>query len=161
MGNAAQYQASINSVSGDQYLYLDANGRGPRWAQPTRRPAGVRFRHSILDFSGRDGKGAATTPITSGGLVMREHINNDARLMLAALKQAVRDAWLVFARLPDADARFRRGLRSGWTLPVVNAASDAYGYASASARDEYPSPRDISRIEIVMEWLVSCFHHPS
>jgi Domain of unknown function (DUF6362) len=51
------------------------------------------------------------------------------------------------------DARFRRGLRSGWTLPVVNAASDAYGYSSATARDAYPSPRDISRMEIVMEWL--------
>jgi hypothetical protein len=37
-GNAAQYQASVNSVSGDQYLYLDANGRGPQWAQPPRRP---------------------------------------------------------------------------------------------------------------------------
>jgi hypothetical protein len=38
-GNAAQYQASVNSVSGDQYLYLDANGRGPQWAQPPRRAA--------------------------------------------------------------------------------------------------------------------------
>jgi hypothetical protein len=83
----------------------------------------------------------------------REHLNGDGRRMLNSLKQAVRDAWLVFARLPDVDARFRMGLRSGWTLPVVNAASDAYGYASASARDEYPSPRDISRMEIVMEWL--------
>ena len=84
---------------------------------------------------------------------MREHINNDARQMLAALKQEVRDAWLVFARLPDVDARFRMGLRSGWTLPVVSAASDAYGYSDASARAEYPSPRDISRMEIVMGWL--------
>jgi Domain of unknown function (DUF6362) len=83
----------------------------------------------------------------------REHLNGDGRRMLNSLKQAVRDAWLVFARLPDVDARFRMGLRSGWTLPVVNAASDAYGYASASARAEYPSPRDISRMEIVMEWL--------
>ena len=83
----------------------------------------------------------------------REHLNGDGRRMLDSLKQAVRDAWLIFARLPDVDARFRMGLRSGWTLPVVNAASDAYGYSDARARAGYPSPLDISRMEIVMEWL--------
>ena len=83
----------------------------------------------------------------------REHLNGDGRRMLNSLKQAVRDAWLVFARLPDADARFRQGLRSGWTLPIVNAASDAYGYSNARPRAGHPSPLDISRMEIVMGWL--------
>ena len=83
----------------------------------------------------------------------RQHVNGDGRRMLDSLKQAVRDAWLVFARLPDADARFRQGLRAGWILPVVNAASDAYGYSNARGRVGHPSPLDIARAEIVMGWL--------
>jgi hypothetical protein len=46
--------------------------------------------------------------------------------MLAALKQAVRDAWLVFARLPDVDARFRMGLRSGWTSGQIGERPGSY-----------------------------------
>jgi hypothetical protein len=49
----------------------------------------------------------------------------EGRRLLIAFKLAVRDAWRVFARLPDPDARFRAGLRAGWSMSVVR--DDATG----------------------------------
>jgi hypothetical protein len=37
---------------------------------------------------------------------------DDGRRLLVGLKLAVRDAWRVFARLPDPDSRFRAELRA-------------------------------------------------
>jgi hypothetical protein len=52
------------------------------------------------------------------GVVMVEVSVDDGRRLLVGLKLAVRDAWRVFARLPDPDSRFRPGLRDigrgGW-----------------------------------------------
>jgi hypothetical protein len=53
MGNAAQYQASVNSVSGDQYLYLDANGRGPPAGRGPRLRACDRGTHGAALHSGQ------------------------------------------------------------------------------------------------------------
>lgn len=75
-----------------------------------------------------------------------------ARRMLASLKIAVKDAWRVIMLCPDPDIRFRAGLASGWYFPVVQDARDAYGSSVATAAAR-PTPQDITRMEVVMEWM--------
>ena len=83
---------------------------------------------------------------------MIDAMTDDAR-MLQALKIAVRAAWRVLALCPDPDARFQ-GMHTGWVLPVVHEAKEAYGYSEARATPIRPSPQDITRMEAVMTWMV-------
>jgi hypothetical protein len=66
----------------------------------------------------------------------------------------VRNAWLVMARLPDLDARFRAGLRGAWCLPVVRGwqAYDPNNLIPVKA--PIPSPQEITEAEGIMTWMV-------
>jgi hypothetical protein len=73
--------------------------------------------------------------------------------LLTALKAAVRHAVLVMLALPDAHDPHRFQLRSMW-LPVTDEPGLAYGFAAAKEPRLVPSPRDVSRAEVVDSWLV-------
>ena len=70
-------------------------------------------------------------------------------VLLASLKETVREAWLTLAALPDPDARFRRGLGFGWVFQTV----DAYKSDDPTRCKPTPSPEDVSEAEAVFEWL--------
>jgi hypothetical protein len=72
--------------------------------------------------------------------------------LVSSLKETIQEAWITLSRLPDPDARFRRGLGFGWILPTINDARDAYGSAPASENAK-ASPEKISEAEVVFEWL--------
>jgi hypothetical protein len=71
-----------------------------------------------------------------------------------AVKEIVRRAVLTLAAIKDPDERYRRGLASTWTLPVVHDAETAYGYGTPTIAKFVPSPRDVSQMEVVTTWLV-------
>jgi hypothetical protein len=73
--------------------------------------------------------------------------------MLAALKQAIRHGVLVMLALPDAHDPRRHQLRSVW-LPVADDPQTAYAYTEVKTPRIVPSPKDITRAEIVDSWLV-------
>lgn len=71
---------------------------------------------------------------------------------LEQLKITIRDAWRTLAMLPDPDARFRRAFGSGWTLPTYRSVKDG-DYPTESNMGLVPSPREITEMEAVFEWL--------
>jgi hypothetical protein len=73
--------------------------------------------------------------------------------LLGALKQAVRDGILVMLALPDLHDPKRHHLRSVW-LPVADDPGLAYAYTEVKTPRIVPSPKDITRAEIVDSWLV-------
>jgi hypothetical protein len=56
--------------------------------------------------------------------------------------------------LSDVDRRFRGPLRSTWSLSTVDDPGLAYAYNEISTPKIVPTPRDITRAEIVDSWLV-------
>jgi hypothetical protein len=87
--------------------------------------------------------------------------NRDAKRLLAELKIKVRNAWLVLERLPDLDARFRRGLSGGgWCLTVVRgwqaieSSDDTFATDKIRTRPPTPSPHEITEAEGIMSWMV-------
>jgi hypothetical protein len=75
------------------------------------------------------------------------------RHMLAALKIAVRDGVLVMQAMDDPDYKWRRPLTSTWRISAPDDANTAYAYSEIRLRF-VPTPRDITRAEIVDSWLV-------
>jgi hypothetical protein len=80
-------------------------------------------------------------------------LNGSSHHMLGALKHAIRHGVLTMQVLGDPDYKYRTGLRSMW-LTVASDPDLAYGYGEVAAPKFVPSPRDISRAEIVDSWLV-------
>jgi hypothetical protein len=85
----------------------------------------------------------------------------EAKRLLAELKIKVRNAWLVLERLPDLDARFRRGLSGGgWCLTVVRgwqaieSSDDTFATDKIRTRPPTPSPHEITEAEGIMTWMV-------
>jgi Domain of unknown function (DUF6362) len=77
-----------------------------------------------------------------------------SRDMLGALKQAIRHGVLVMLATGDVDRRFRGPLRSTWSIATVDDPGLSYGYVEVRTPRIVPSPRDITRAEIVDSWLV-------
>jgi Domain of unknown function (DUF6362) len=80
-------------------------------------------------------------------------LNGSSRRLLGALKQAIRHGVLVMLALPDGHDPHRYQLRSMW-LPVADDPQTAYAYTEVKTPRIVPSPRDITRAEIVDSWLV-------
>jgi hypothetical protein len=78
---------------------------------------------------------------------------NGSHHLLGPLKAAVRNAILVMLALPDVHDPHRFQLRSMW-LPVADDPQTAYAYTEVKTPRIVPSPKDISRAEIVDSWLV-------
>lgn len=74
------------------------------------------------------------------------------KITMDALKAAIRQALRTLAAVPDPDNRFL-GWRSGWVVPYRQAAEEAYGYHNARAPRFVPSPQDIMRMWVVLDWL--------
>lgn len=74
-----------------------------------------------------------------------------AERLLTALREAVRQAIGMLNSMRDPDAHF---LRQGARFSVLTGdASLAYGYNSATISRAPPSPAEITRMEIVLDWL--------
>jgi hypothetical protein len=80
-------------------------------------------------------------------------LNGSSRTMLAALKIAVRNGLLVMQAMDDLDYKYRRPLTSTWRIQALDDPNTAYAYTELRLRI-VPSPRDITRAEIVDSWLV-------
>jgi hypothetical protein len=83
-------------------------------------------------------------------------LNGSSRTMLAALKAAIRNGVLVMQALDDPDYKYRRPLTSTWRISAPDDPNTAYAYTELRLRF-VPSPRDITRAEIVDSWLVWLF----
>jgi hypothetical protein len=81
-------------------------------------------------------------------------LNGSSRHLLGALKLAIRHGVLVMLAMDDIDRRFRGPLRSTWSIATVDDPGLAYAYTEVKAPRIVPSPRDITRAEIVDSWLV-------
>jgi hypothetical protein len=77
---------------------------------------------------------------------------DQARQRFDEIKIKVRNAWIVFARLPDPDARFRHGLGGGWIFPVVRDPGESYGWQPPWLK-AVSTPKEVSEMETVMEWM--------
>jgi hypothetical protein len=95
---------------------------------------------------------AACTQMPLNGHQLNGH-DPHSHHMLGALKVAIRHAILVMLALPDAHDPHRFQLRSIW-VPVTDDPQAAYAYTEVKTPRIVPSPRDISRAEIVDSWLV-------
>jgi hypothetical protein len=73
---------------------------------------------------------------------------------LNALKQTIRHGVLVMLAMDDIDRRFRGPLRSTWSIATVDDPGLAYAYNEIRTPKIAPTPRDITRAEIVDSWLV-------
>jgi hypothetical protein len=82
------------------------------------------------------------------------HSLNGSRHLLGALKLAIQQAVLVMMALSDPDRRFRGGLCSTWSISAVDDPGLAYAYNEIRTPKIVPTPRDVSRAEIVDSWLV-------
>ena len=80
-------------------------------------------------------------------------LNGSSRTMLAALKAAIRNGVLVMQAMDDPDYKYRRPLTSTWRISAPDDPNTAYAYTELKLRF-VPSPRDITRAEIVDSWLV-------
>src|ERR1700720_4512539 len=85
---------------------------------------------------------------------MLDHkLNGSSAVALTALKIVIRDAVLVMQAMDDPDYKFRRPLTSTWRISAPDDPNTAYAYTEVKLRLR-PSPRDITRAEIVDRWLV-------
>jgi hypothetical protein len=75
------------------------------------------------------------------------------RGMLMALREAIRQGVLTMQAMSDLDYRWRQPLRSTWRISAPDDPNTAYAYTELRLRF-VPSPRDITRAEIVDSWLV-------
>jgi hypothetical protein len=89
-------------------------------------------------------------------LINGHKLNGSPRTMLAALKAAIRNGVLVMQAMSDLDYRWRQPLRSTWRISAPDDPNTAYAYTELRLRF-VPSPRDITRAEIVDSWLVWLF----
>ena len=80
-------------------------------------------------------------------------LNGSSRVMLTALKAAIRNGVLVMQAMDDIDYKYRRPLSSTWRISAPDDPNTAYAYTELRLRF-VPSPRDITRAEIVDSWLV-------
>jgi hypothetical protein len=87
------------------------------------------------------------------GLINGHSLNGSSRTMLAALKAAIRNGVLVMQALDDPDYKYRRPLTSTWRISAPDDPNTAYAYTELRLRF-VPSPKDISRSEVVDSWLV-------
>jgi hypothetical protein len=76
----------------------------------------------------------------------------EARQRFLEVKAKICNAWAVLARMPDPDARFRRGLGGGWIFPFVRDPGESYGWHPPWLK-AVSAPEEISEMEIVMEWM--------
>jgi hypothetical protein len=65
----------------------------------------------------------------------------------------IRDGVLVMQAMDDPDYKYRRPLTSTWRISAPDDPNTAYAYTELRLRFR-PSPRDITRAEIVDSWLV-------
>jgi hypothetical protein len=79
-------------------------------------------------------------------------MDESQKVTMDALKAAIRQALRTLAAVPDPDNRFL-GWRSGWVVPYREAAEEAYGYHNARIPRFVPSPKDIMRMWVVLDWL--------
>jgi hypothetical protein len=86
-------------------------------------------------------------------MALNGQLNGSSHVMLAALKAAIRHAILTMLALPDAHDPHRFQLRSKW-VPVTDDPGLAYAYNEVKTPRLVPSPRDITRAEVVDSWLV-------
>jgi hypothetical protein len=61
-------------------------------------------------------------------------LNGSSRPVLAALKAAIRQAVVVMLAMDDIDRRFRRPLRSAWSIATVDDPGLAYAYNEIRGR---------------------------
>lgn len=80
-------------------------------------------------------------------------LNGSSRAMLSALKAAVRHAIQTMAALPDSDDPRRFQVRAMW-VGVPDDPGLAYAYNETRPPRIVPSPKDVTRAEIVNSWLV-------
>jgi Domain of unknown function (DUF6362) len=80
-------------------------------------------------------------------------LNGSSHHLLGPLKAAVQHGILVMLALPDGHDPKRHQLRSMW-LPVTDDPQTAYAYTEVKTPRIVPSPKDITRAEIVDSWLV-------
>jgi hypothetical protein len=77
----------------------------------------------------------------------------DARERFADFKRGLREALLVYARMPDVDAKFRAGLRGKWGFSVVYERSEHGERYDSPWLKHVASPMEITEMEQAMEWL--------
>jgi hypothetical protein len=87
-----------------------------------------------------------------GELTKFQESECDRADMIAVVRELIRRAILTLAVLPDPDARYRHHPRSSWP-DIIRSVAEAYGYTAPTVRRFAPSPRDISRYLIVLDWL--------
>jgi hypothetical protein len=85
--------------------------------------------------------------------VINRQLNGSSGTVLAALKLVVRNGVLVMQAMDDIDYKYRRPLSSTWRISAPDDPNTAYAYNEVKLRF-VPSPRDITRAEIVDSWLV-------
>jgi hypothetical protein len=86
-------------------------------------------------------------------LINGSKLNGSSRVVLTALKVVIRNGVLVMQALADPDYKYRRPLTSTWRISAPDDPNTAYAYTELKLRI-VPSPRDITRAEIVDSWLV-------
>jgi hypothetical protein len=88
----------------------------------------------------------------NGGGQMTALDVDEARQRFNETKAKVCNAWIVSARMPDPDARFRHGLGGGWIFPIVRDLGESYGWHPPWLK-AVSTPQEISEMEVVMEWM--------
>jgi hypothetical protein len=86
-------------------------------------------------------------------LINGSKLNGSSRVVLGALKVVVRNGVLVMQAMDDLDYKYRRPLTSTWRIFAPDDPNTAYAYTELRLRF-VPSPRDITRAEVVDSWLV-------
>jgi hypothetical protein len=78
---------------------------------------------------------------------------SDAHELFADFKRDLREALLVYARMPDVDAKFRAGLRGKWAFSVVYERMEHGERYDAPWLKHVASPKEITKMETAMGWL--------
>jgi hypothetical protein len=107
----------------------------------------------ILCLNGGKRKPPLWEPLFEARLINGHKLNGSSRVMLMALKIAVRNGVLTMQAMDDLDYKFRQPLTSTWRISAPDDPNTAYAYNEVKLRF-VPSPRDITRAEIVDSWLV-------
>jgi hypothetical protein len=86
-------------------------------------------------------------------LINGHKLNGSSRLALTALREVIRHGVLTMQAMDDVDYKYRSPLTSTWRISAPDDPNTAYAYTELKLRF-VPSPRDITRAEIVDSWLV-------